>query len=362
MSTTITLARTLALVLDQAPPGQVADALRSVKLGTLLAPLKRTFAGLVPATAFDLTALDASGETIGTSNPNRLAAFLMRTLRVTAAAVSHLLAGGADAVKASLDMATKTTHINTVIQAKVAGTAGNSFTITSTADGAGVGSLTLSGSDYTFHYATGVTTVANFETLITASANLEVKTPGTGATLIVAVVDAFSSTALAGGAAAVKAEFALAGIGSGALDTVVRAATAGAAGNAITIVVIGDSTTTATAVDTSNKTTLHYKPGTSTVANVETAIGTSTLIEVKTAGTGATVLTATETPGAGTYLVTDAAGATVSPAGHTIPGLALISDDGKTLTFPVTVDGFTTQYVPRMLSSTDLAAVFAPTA
>lgn len=85
MSQTATKARTLQEVLDEANPNELADALRKAKLGTTLAPLKRTFTGLTGAASYDLTALDASGETAGKSNPNRLAALNVTTLRVTAA-------------------------------------------------------------------------------------------------------------------------------------------------------------------------------------------------------------------------------------------------------------------------------------
>lgn len=98
---------------------------------------------------------------------------------------------------------------------------------------------------------------------------------------------------------AVKAELDL-DTPSADLDTVVRAKTAGAAGNSITVAAVGDSAPAAgvTISEAGNAVTIHFESGVSTVANVETAIGTSsTLIEVKTAGTGATVLTAGGPPG-----------------------------------------------------------------
>ncbi len=53
---------------------------------------------------------------------------------------------------------------NTIIQAVAMGEAlGELVTLTSTADGAGTGSFTVVGTAITFHYATGVTTVADFE-------------------------------------------------------------------------------------------------------------------------------------------------------------------------------------------------------
>jgi hypothetical protein len=105
------------------------------------------------------------------------------------------------AVKASLDLATKTTHCNTVIEAPVAGEGGNALTIAfvQSAGAPNVGALTKSGVAYTFTFKNGVTTVANFEAAVTASADLDVKTPGTGANLLATTVDEFTATALAGG-------------------------------------------------------------------------------------------------------------------------------------------------------------------
>lgn len=60
------------------------------------------------------------------------------------------------------------THHATV-QATTPGVGGNVLTIKLKNDGAGAGNLTNSGNDYTFHYATGVTTMANLATALTAS-------------------------------------------------------------------------------------------------------------------------------------------------------------------------------------------------
>lgn len=104
------------------------------------------------------------------------------------------------AVKASLDLSTKTTHCNAVIEAKVAGKAGDAITIAFVADGTGVGLLDESTFPaLKFHYQSTVTTDANFEAAVTASANLDVKTPGTGANVFADPADTFTATALAGG-------------------------------------------------------------------------------------------------------------------------------------------------------------------
>jgi len=86
---TLTQVRSTKVVLDESNPSEIASALQLLKLGTLHTPLKRTFTGLTGAASYDLTALDASGETTGTANPNRLPAAHVRTLRVTAATTAN---------------------------------------------------------------------------------------------------------------------------------------------------------------------------------------------------------------------------------------------------------------------------------
>lgn len=81
---TTTKTRTLQLVLDEANANDLPAAMQQAKLGTVLAPLKRTFTGLTAAASFDLTLIDGTGETAGLANPNRLPAAQVRTLRVTA--------------------------------------------------------------------------------------------------------------------------------------------------------------------------------------------------------------------------------------------------------------------------------------
>lgn len=97
MSTTTTYIRSLLKVLDEALPGEFADAMRSVKLGTMLRPLKRVFTAQAASATMDLTALDATGETAGIANVARLAALLVTYLRVdasgTAASVGNYIVG-----------------------------------------------------------------------------------------------------------------------------------------------------------------------------------------------------------------------------------------------------------------------------
>lgn len=101
--------------------------------------------------------------------------------------------------QATLSIAT--THIVATIKSKNDVTGGNEFTLASVQSGAvtGVGTLVKTGNAYVFTFKNGVTTEANFETLITASADLAVKTTGTGANVLATTVDEFAATALTGG-------------------------------------------------------------------------------------------------------------------------------------------------------------------
>jgi hypothetical protein len=87
--TTATINPTLQSELDLARPDELADILRLMHLGTMLTPLKRTFTGLTSGTSFDLTQIDGTGETTGTSNPNRRPALAVKTLRITAGTANH---------------------------------------------------------------------------------------------------------------------------------------------------------------------------------------------------------------------------------------------------------------------------------
>lgn len=85
---TTTAASTLKSALDRANLNQLDTILKKMGLGTMLAPMKRTFTGLVSAASFDLTAIDGTGETAGAANANRRAALVVGTLRVTAGAAA----------------------------------------------------------------------------------------------------------------------------------------------------------------------------------------------------------------------------------------------------------------------------------
>lgn len=103
-----------------------------------------------------------------------------------------------ESVKASLDLDPLTPNVDTEIRARAGGTGGNNISIALVADGAGVGSLTASGNALTFHFQSGVTTVANFETAVAASDLIEIKAAGTGANVF-AAGDAEPATLLTGG-------------------------------------------------------------------------------------------------------------------------------------------------------------------
>jgi len=84
MAVTTTTTNINKAELDRAIPGHTEDVLRGMKLGTMLTPLKRVFTSLTASATMDLTALDASGETTGAGNTNRLAVLALGYLRVDA--------------------------------------------------------------------------------------------------------------------------------------------------------------------------------------------------------------------------------------------------------------------------------------
>lgn len=104
-------------------------------------------------------------------------------------------------VKSTLNCATISTHVNTVVRSRVGSRDGNSVSLALLNDGAGAGSVTLAGNTVTFHYQTGVTTVANFETAIAASTQhlIEIGTIGTPANIFVHPADTHVATLLTGG-------------------------------------------------------------------------------------------------------------------------------------------------------------------
>ncbi len=165
------------------------------------------------------------------------------------------VADGDIAVKAELDMNSggNSVHIDTIVRAKVGGVDGNAITVEVTSGAptaAGVKTEVGSHVKLQIKVTSVATTVADIETLIATCTLIEVKTPGTGATILDAT-DVFDSAPLAGG-----------------LDA--------------------DAPTYA---EVSSAITIHYTPNVTTVAEIEALIAAeSTLIEVKTAGTPDAVL------------------------------------------------------------------------
>lgn len=110
---------------------------------------------------------------------------------------------GATSTKATLDLdgAGLTTHVDTIVRARTGGTGGNAIRIRLVADGSGTGQLIEeTPTMVAFHFRSGVTTVANFETALGSSTLLEVGTAGTGANVLTSAADQIGPTALTGGA------------------------------------------------------------------------------------------------------------------------------------------------------------------
>ena len=175
-----------------------------------------------------------------------------------------LVGDSAQPVKASFGGAAWAGGYDAVLEAHTGGVAGNDWKVVMVGDsgvGAGVTVNVNAGTKtVTIHYESGVSTVADVNTAITALAGaddvVDVKTAGTGATVLTSPNDNVGVTNLEGGVD-----------GAGVIASV--------SGSLLTV---------------------HYQSGVSTVAQVEAAIaalaGADDVIDVKTAGTGATVLTA----------------------------------------------------------------------
>lgn len=91
--------------------------------------------------------------------------------------------------------------LDTVFELNQGGTFGNAVTLQTVADGAGTGSLTGTGTNaLVVHYAPATTTVANVEALfaggaaVTGGHRVQVRTPGTGATVLAAPGDTHAAT------------------------------------------------------------------------------------------------------------------------------------------------------------------------
>ncbi len=154
-------------------------------------------AGVIPE--FELEIFNAS-EAIALTNA------VLYGARLHPLAFDPIPTEGVPAARALLDLASKTTHCDTVIEIlddALVGLVGNDVTIAFTAGSADDhGSLVLSGDAFIFHYKTLVTTNADFEAAVaTLASKIRVRTASlTPATALVAIVDAFAAAHLAGGA------------------------------------------------------------------------------------------------------------------------------------------------------------------
>lgn len=108
-----------------------------------------------------------------------------------------------DGTAAFLDLATKTTHVNSVIEAVSGGAGGNALTIAFAKNGGVALTIARVGSAFTVNYHDGVSTVTDFETALAAltGANklIQLRTAGTGANILADPADTFTATNLAGG-------------------------------------------------------------------------------------------------------------------------------------------------------------------
>jgi hypothetical protein len=96
-------------------------------------------------------------------------------------------------------------QINTILKLNKSGSGGNAVTLATVADGLGAGNITVAGNAMTYHYQSGVSTVANFEAQVGAGVAVTaglvvVTTPGTGATVLTAPGDTIAATAFHSGA------------------------------------------------------------------------------------------------------------------------------------------------------------------
>lgn len=94
---TLSVATTLQKALDRGDLDILGSVVQKMKLGTMMTPLKRVFAGLTAAASFDLTLIDGTGETVGAANANRLPVLCTHYLRLdasgTAASVGNYIVG-----------------------------------------------------------------------------------------------------------------------------------------------------------------------------------------------------------------------------------------------------------------------------
>lgn len=181
------------------------------------------------------------------------------------------------AVKAELDLDAETADLDTIIQAKTAGLAGNDITVTITADSVSGVTLDDNGGDVLIAFESGVSDIDDFETAVGTSSLIEVKTGGTGATVLNGD-DTMTETALAGGLDSDGVYFEVSGTD-----------------------VVG-----------------HFDDGVSTVEDFEDALAAdedvAALMVVKTAGTSAAVLAVSDDDFSATNLTSGGAASSAAPS------------------------------------------------
>ncbi len=212
--------------------------------------------------------------------------------------ITIALTGDAVAAKAEMDCGAQGAGaLDSILEAHAVGVDGNEYEVILVGDSAGAAGVVIdvdtTNTIMTIHFEDGVSTVGNVETAIAALAGadnvIDVKTGGTGSTVLVDATDCFGPVSMAGGA------------------------------DQETISVTG------TAVD------IHFEDGVTTVSELETLIGTLSggddILDVKTGGTGGNVLAAADDDLAATKLAGGEDSARISRSGT---ALTLHYEDGVT--------------------------------
>lgn len=172
----------------------------------VLAPAKGTRAILAidgPASATWNTIVEAAEAYEGGAGNSITLAAAAGNLWVPGVGTLTAAGNATDAVKAELDLDGVTQDLDTIVQAKLGGIAGNDITITVVGDSALAAGVTISevGNAVTIHFEDGVSTVLDVEAAIGTDSDLiEVKTAGTAATVLDAATDECTEEALASGA------------------------------------------------------------------------------------------------------------------------------------------------------------------
>jgi len=104
-------------------------------------------------------------------------------------------------IKATIDLSAHTTHVDSVLRAKIAGFGGNSISISLQKRSSGTGvSYSETGNAISILYQDNVSTVADLESSITTNSTLlEIQSAGTPGNVLVDPADTFASTHLSGG-------------------------------------------------------------------------------------------------------------------------------------------------------------------